>query len=76
MTFSKLTLAALALGASLTPALADSGVADGRLAALAASQSRPTAAATMIEGRQAAPIATSGNAVDRFLEQRNANQSH
>ncbi len=75
MTVSKLTLAALVLGASLTPALADSGAPDDRLATFLAAQNQPKATQSMVEGRQAAPIATSGNAVDTFLEQRNANGS-
>ncbi|NLH83411.1 MAG: hypothetical protein GX458_21610 [Phyllobacteriaceae bacterium] len=76
MTLSKLTLAALALGASLTPALADSGSSvDDRLATFLAARHQPKAEA-MVEGRQAAAVATTGNAVDTYLEQRNARQSH
>ena len=76
MTFTKMTLAALVLGASLTPALADSGSSvDDRLAAFVAAQNQPKATQSVVEGRQAAAIATSGNAVDTYLEQRNAHQS-
>ncbi len=75
MTVSKLTLAALVLGASLTPALADSGSSvDDRLAAFVAAQNQPKATQSVVEGRQAASV-VSGNAVDTYLEQRNAHQS-
>lgn len=88
MTLSKLNVAALvlgsalALGGSLAPAFADSGdVQDNRLASFLASvdhkQTPAAAANTMIEGRQARPIAATAPAprsdVDRLIETRNVN---
>ncbi len=77
MTFTKLTFAALALGASLTPALAESGASDDRLAAFLASQNAAAPKSAIVEGRQAAPIAApaQASAVDRYLNNRTADQN-
>jgi len=75
MTFTKLSLAALVLGASLTPALAESGdLSQSPVAAYEQALGNPAVKPAMIEGRQAAPVAaTSGalNTVDRYLIEHN-----
>ncbi|MBV5264996.1 hypothetical protein [Pinisolibacter aquiterrae] len=75
MTFTKFAIAALALGASLGPALAESGDLSQRpVAAYEQSLGNPAAKPAMIEGRQAAPVAaTPGalNTVDRYLIEHN-----
>ncbi|MBV5264994.1 hypothetical protein [Pinisolibacter aquiterrae] len=59
MTFTKLTLAALVLGASLTPALAESGdLSQTPVAAYEQALGNPAAKPAVIEGRQAAPVVT------------------
>ena len=75
MTFSKLSLSALVLGAalggSLAPAFADAGVPDQRLSSYL--QSIGQAPAAMVEGRQAAAITkvAAPSAAETFVIDRN-----
>lgn len=75
MTVTKLTLAALLLGASLTPALADPGPdrSAAPLTAYLASLHQAPATSPMIEGRQGAPVHATATetALDHYLNQRN-----
>jgi len=73
MTFTKLTFAALVLGASLTPALAESGdLSQSPVAAYEQALGNPAAKPAMIEGRQAAPVANASavSGAARYLDGR------
>ncbi|MBV5264993.1 hypothetical protein [Pinisolibacter aquiterrae] len=78
MTFTKLPLAALILGASLTPALAESGdLSQTPVAAFEQALGNPAAKSAVIEGRQAAPVVTPTaptDAATRYLDSRNRDQ--
>ena len=72
MTFTKLTLAALVLGASFSPALAESDdSAQSPLSVYNQSAGQPAHTA-VIEGRQTAPIATPthANGAEAYLDDR------
>jgi len=70
MTYAKTILAAAALVASFGAAQAADGAVNEHEAFYKALQT-PVSATTVIEGRQAAPIATAPQApVDRYLETR------
>jgi len=68
-----LSLAALALGASLSTAFADQPSPEGRLVPVA--EATRVGTAPVIEGRQATPVATSASSAltsaDRFVIDRN-----
>lgn len=79
MTVTKLTLAALFLGASFVPALAETGYPSQSpqevyLSSLAAKPAEKP----MIEGRQAAPIHATApeTAAERYVVDRNFNPNH
>lgn len=72
MNVTKLTLAALLVGASLTPALADSGdTSRSPLAVFQQAHATP-AEAKMVEGRQATPIVAPAavTGAERYLDGR------
>lgn len=78
MNATKLTLAALLLGASLTPALAESHDAGNDTLAVYRQSVAAPATVKMVEGRQAAPIVTAPKAqsgVATYLDNRIMDQN-
>ncbi|MCE1236569.1 MAG: hypothetical protein LWW93_09450 [Hyphomicrobiales bacterium] len=75
MTFAKLSIAALVLGASLTPALAESGDQTPTAASVYLQSIGHSNGSAMVEGRQAAPIAAAASGLtdaERYVVVHNA----